>query len=100
MPDFPVSQDDIERLGEKLANFASELSESERALLLGILSTAADRMGQVAKPVISRVSRQDTPIVVTVPDDFPSIRDEFLKAFTPGARGRNGLADVSINVAP
>jgi hypothetical protein len=90
MPDVQISQNDIESLAEKLAALASQLSEHERALLSFVLSVAADVISRSsaespASPLVSRVSRQETPVVVKMEGPPPPIHDQFVNAFAPGA---------------
>jgi len=92
MPDIPVSQSDVESLGEKIAGLEPQLSEKERALLLGVFAVASDSISSGSSTVVSRVSDQETPIAVEVGGALPPLRDQFLQAFTPGAAAEAGGA--------
>jgi hypothetical protein len=83
MVDIRITQGDVESLAEKLGGLEPNLSESERALLLGIVNVAADAIG--LSPLASRISRSEPEIVVIVAPPRRSLRDEFVLAFTPGA---------------
>ena len=85
MPDVPVSQNDVESLGEKIGSLESQLSEKEKALLLGVFAVASDSISSGTSPVVSRESGQDTPMAVEVQGSLPPLRDQFVNAFTPGA---------------
>lgn len=92
MPDVTVAQSDVESLGEKIGGLESQLSDKEKALLLGVIAVASDTISSGSGTLVSRQSGQDTPIAVDVQGSLPPLRDQFVKAFTPGAIDDTGGA--------
>lgn len=89
MSTMAISQDDIDRLNQRLAGFEQELSEQERALLALVFGLAGDAIrrtaaGDPVTPLLRRVSDQATPIVIEAGAAPSHIRHEFERAFTPG----------------
>jgi hypothetical protein len=77
-------------LADKLAALEPQLSESERALLTGILGVTADAASGGQSPLVRQGSDASTPVEVDVEGPLPSLRDEFVRAFTPGRLGSTG----------
>ena len=102
MPDIPILQSDIDTLAQKLSALESTLSANERALLAGILAIASDAIRRSssdssASPHVSPVRNSQVPATtVTVEGPLPSIRDQFARAFTPGAVGENDSPSVKV----
>lgn len=92
MPTQPVSQQDLEGLADKLATLESQLSDAERALLSGILGVTADAASGGQSPLVRQAGDVSTPVEVDVEGSLPSLRDEFVQAFTPGRLGSTGGA--------
>lgn len=85
-----IGRSDIEGLAKELD--ALKLSDNQRALLVGLLSLAADTISRSnaknsVSPLVSTVSDQGTMIGVRAGGRPPSIRDQFRDAFIPGAVG-------------
>ncbi|HEY0358355.1 MAG TPA: hypothetical protein VGD11_07215 [Mycobacteriales bacterium] len=75
------SQDDIERLGDKLQSLSSHLSDDERALLGEIFAVAAESIGG---PGAGAGSDPPAAFAGSAPGGSP-VRDQFLGAFAAGA---------------
>jgi hypothetical protein len=101
MPDIPIGQSDIDSLGQKLNTLESTLSHSERALLAGILAIASDAIRRSsgessASPLVSVANLEAPAAMLGVEGPLPSIRDQFARAFTPGAVGDNEMSAENI----
>lgn len=87
MPTERLSKEDVEALADKLSALDAQLSDQERALLSGILHVTADAASPAGggSPLIRRVEQPSgPPVEVDVEGALPSLRNEFVKAFTPG----------------
>lgn len=91
MPDVPVSNQDVQGLADKLGSLDSELSESQRALLVGLIAVAGDAV-QSETGLVQRVPGGQTPISIDAPEPLPSPADVFRNAFTPGQQSDIGGA--------
>jgi hypothetical protein len=83
-----VDRHDVDSLAAKLD--ALDLSPSERALLVGLLSVATDAIVRSdrdpsASPLLSSMSGPGPLIEVRTQGSMPSVRDQFRAAFIPGA---------------
>jgi hypothetical protein len=84
VPDVPVSDQDVQGLADKLGALDSELSDSQRALLVGLIAVAGDAV-QSETGLVQRVPEgQAAPISIDAPEPLPSPADVFRNAFTPG----------------
>ena len=92
MPDVQVSQNDVQSLGDKIGGLESQLSDKEKALLLGVIAVASDSISSGSSSVVSREGGQDSPIADGYEGELPPLRDQFVSAFTPGAAGDAGGA--------
>jgi hypothetical protein len=84
----PIDRDDIDGLASKLD--ALKLSKKERALLVGLLTVAADTIGRaeaekVASPLVATARDHGNLMAVRTSGRLPSVRDQFRDAFIPGA---------------
>src|SRR5439155_4562751 len=89
MPNYPISQGELDALGRKLQGLEFFLSDEERAVLAGVFAIVAEAIkrpagGPSESAHISRVDRLETPAAVDVEGQLPSIREEFARAFAPG----------------
>jgi hypothetical protein len=85
--EIPISQDDINELGDKLDSIEGD---EERALLSGIVALAAKAIrsepgGEPIPPQVIHVTHPESPVAVEVEGDLPPIREQIARAFTPGA---------------
>jgi hypothetical protein len=92
-----IDHRDIDSLAAKLD--ALKLSDNERALLVGLLSVAADTIGssrteRSVSPRLSTFRSEGAPIGVKAQGPLPSIRDQFRTAFTPGPVRERALDHV------
>jgi len=92
-----IDQRDVDALAAKLD--ALKLSDNERALLVGLLSVAADTIGRSrtddsVSPRVSTVQGEGAMIGVRTRGRLPSVRDQFRAAFTPGAVHESVIADI------
>ena len=86
MSDVPVSQSDVESLGDKIGGLESQLSDKEKALLLGVIAVASDSITSGSSSLVSRrEGGGDTSIKVDVEGPLPPLREQFVSVFTPGA---------------
>lgn len=84
--EIPISQEDIDNLGDKLDSIEGD---EEKALLSGILALAAKavRGDPAEEPAPLQVIHETdpaSPVTVETEGDLPSFRDQIAKAFTPG----------------
>ena len=98
-----IGQRDIDALAAKLD--ALKLSGNERALLVGLLSVAADTIGRASvegsvSPRVSTVRGEGTVIGVRTRGRLPSVRNQFRTAFTPGAVRERIIGDIGQIVDP
>ncbi|TFV48903.1 hypothetical protein [Blastococcus sp. TF02A-35] len=84
MAQIPVTQADVQSLGDKIAGLEPQLSEQEKALLTGVIAAASESFSSGTGQTVARGGNQDTPISVGVEGDLPPLRDAFVGAFTPG----------------
>jgi hypothetical protein len=76
MAELRFSRSDIEGLIDKLSTFSSELSSSERRLLLAILSVAANHASQP-----ERAEESDGPGDASLAE----LREQIVGSFVPGS---------------
>jgi hypothetical protein len=95
MPDEPISQRDIKTVSEKLDTLQEVLSTSQRAFLLAIFDVAARTINS---PRTAAAGQRPAPIA-TVQDPLSSLREEFVKAFTPG-EATDAEYTFSITIGP
>lgn len=84
MPEYPVTQSDVQTLGDKIGGLEQQLSDQEKALLSGVFALATESISTGSSSVVARGGGKDTPIEVGVEGDLPPLRDQFVNAFTPG----------------
>ena len=76
MAELRFRRSDIESLIDKLSTFSSELSRTERRLLLAILSVAADHASQP-----TRAGEADSPTDANLVE----LREQIVRSFVPGS---------------
>jgi hypothetical protein len=90
MPDMEFTQEDLDRLVEKVAALAPDLDEPERVLLLAIFAMAAEhakpsRPGRATLP--QPASRDEFPQEIAEPADpttLGDLRQQLLNAYITG----------------
>jgi hypothetical protein len=98
MPDYPVTQSDVQSLGDKIAGLEPTLSDGEKALLSGVFAIATDSISTGSSSVVARGGgSKDTPVEIGVEGDLPPLRDQFVNAFTPGeVEDTGGAAGIKV----
>lgn len=92
MPEIPVTQDDINGLAQQLDTLSSSLSETQRALLVGLVGVAQNAISSGQSTVVQRGDTGGDVANVEVPDQLPDLGNVFRSAFTPGPQGGVGGA--------
>ena len=89
MAQVQIRQDDVAGLSQKLSRLEPELTEPERALLLYMLSLAAEASAPEAG-ADTATGEEDAPVLVVDVDEAraQSFRGQFANAFTPRAVSR------------
>jgi hypothetical protein len=98
MPEITFNRDDIDRLTRKLGRFATELTNSEWALLLAIFAAAA---GAVTPPEPTtsgtlpgaQISGNGETVENPRETDADVLRQQLLNAYTPGKAPPQSFGD-------